>query len=131
MHSKYHHRFFTNKHNLFFHQKDFFILFFSPRSCPRLFFLFFAPAVYFSLKFLVSENFALLAVFMSCTYFILYEIFHLVSHLPKSHPMARLPLFKQMWQHHLDHHNPKLMHKYNFNIVYPLCDILFRTQYKK
>lgn len=34
-----------------------------------------------------------------------------------------------MREHHRAHHNPKLMHKYNFGIVYPMMDVIMRTRY--
>ena len=34
-------------------------------------------------------------------------------------------------QHHIAHHNRKLMTRYNFNITYPICDRLFGTLYRE
>lgn len=65
---------------------------------------------------------------MSSSYFILYEIVHYASHLPLGHWALSFRHFRRMRQHHLDHHNPRLMEKYNFNIVFPLFDYVFGTK---
>ncbi|GAB4413582.1 MAG: hypothetical protein OHK0056_19720 [Bacteriovoracaceae bacterium] len=41
----------------------------------------------------------------------------------------KISWIKTMREHHRAHHNPKLMHKYNFGIVYPMMDVIMRTRY--
>ena len=48
-----------------------------------------------------------------------------------SHPLARLPLLSRLRQHHMAHHDLRLMGHYNFNITFPLCDRLFGTVWKQ
>lgn len=60
-----------------------------------------------------------------------YEVIHAFEHLPAQHPIARLPWISHMHRLHALHHRRELMHRYNFNITYPLWDWLYgslRTQ---
>jgi hypothetical protein len=130
VHSQWHHQFFTHENGVYDSPRDFYILFFPPPVVMG-FTLIFLPVLSFMLKPWVSDNVRYLMVMMGAVYFLLYEIFHYISHLPKHHWSFKIPFLKFIWQHHMDHHNPKLMHKYNFNIVFPLCDYLFGTFYRK
>ncbi|MDH5581219.1 MAG: hypothetical protein OEY33_04885 [Bdellovibrionales bacterium] len=130
IHSKYHHVFFTDKVLVFETTKDFYILFF-PTWVVLGFVLTYFPLLYFGGPYLFSLNIIYLAMSMGSLYFLLYEILHFCSHLPESHPILRVPGVRYMWNHHKTHHDPKLMGSYNFNIVYPLMDILMGTKYKK
>lgn len=129
IHSKWHHTFFTNEFSVPDKTQDFFILFF-PISVVLGFGLGFMPAAYFGLGQVLGIDAALYIMGFSALYFLSYEIVHFSSHLPKTHFVLKLPLFKFMYKHHLDHHNPKLMHNYNFNIVYPLFDFVFCNNFQ-
>ncbi len=129
IHSKQHHLFYTHEHIEWDSTKDFYILFF-PWWTIAAFAALLLPALYFSLSLFLSPNVVWLALSGASLYFLLYETLHWISHLPEQHPLLRVRGLRWMRNHHLVHHNPHLMHHYNFNIVYPLSDWLFKTTYK-
>ena len=51
-----------------------------------------------------------------------YEIVHTISH------MKNPPIFKGLANHHKEHHNPRMMGKYNFGIATTLFDRIFGTR---
>lgn len=61
--------------------------------------------------------------------YISYEILHACEHLPEQHPLTRLPWICQIRVLHALHHDRDLMHRYNFNITYPLWDWIYGTLY--
>jgi hypothetical protein len=129
IHSLWHHRFFTHELSVYESSRDFYILFF-PTWVVAGFAIGFLPLTYFVVSLFASTNVTFLFLFMSTFYFILYEVFHFSSHLPEKHWLHKIPVFRIAHKHHLDHHNPALMHDYNFNIVYPLFDFILGTIYK-
>lgn len=130
VHSQWHHHFYTDEKIVYETSRDFYILFFPP-TVILAFSMIYIPALSFILKPFVTTNMRYLVLGMSAVYFLLYEFIHYASHLEENHWSLKIPHLKNMREHHLHHHNPKLMHKYNFNIVFPLCDHLFGTVYKK
>lgn len=70
-------------------------------------------------------------VLNAASYFTLYEVVHFSCHLKESNPWLKIPGLKAMYEHHRLHHDPKLMGKYNFGIVFPLWDYLLGTKYKE
>lgn len=129
VHTKNHHRFFTHDHFLFESTRDWYILFFPPIVVLG-FALIFLPLGFFAVKELINKEAAHIFVISSATYFLLYEVLHFISHLREDNFLLKFRPFKFMWNHHRIHHNPKVMGKYNFNIVYPLADYIFKTIYK-
>lgn len=130
IHTQMHHQFFTDEHIVYRDTRDFYILFFPPEVVIVFSFVF-CPMIFFMASLLFSFNVAYFLVLGAAIYFILYEVFHFISHLPLEHFLLKFPLFFYMREHHRHHHNPKLMRDYNFNIVYPLCDFIFKTYYHK
>ena len=130
VHSKMHHQFYTSDCVVYEEPKDFYILFFPPWTI-----LAFAglvlPSMYFVAIQFLPMNITWLVLFGSTFYFFLYETIHYCCHLPESHVLLKFPPLKFMWNHHRLHHDPKLMRDYNFNIVFPLFDIVFGTSIKK
>lgn len=58
------------------------------------------------------------------------QVLHLSFHFPDSwykYPVLRSRLFYWMREHHVIHHDPHMMTKWNFNIGIPLFDALFGT----
>lgn len=58
------------------------------------------------------------------------QLLHLSFHLPDhwmEKPVFRSRLFYWMREHHVIHHDLRMMTKWNFNIGLPLCDMLFGT----
>jgi hypothetical protein len=129
-HAQWHHQFYTNEMIVYDSPKDFYILFFPPGVVLGFTFVF-LPICYYLMKDILSTNTVFLTLFMYALYFILYEVFHYVSHLPETHWALHFFPFRHMRTHHLLHHTPALMAKYNFNIVFPLCDYLCGTVYKE
>lgn len=129
IHTKWHHFFYTNEFVIYEKMKDFYILFFPPTVIIGFSFVY-IPANYFVLKTFLPLNVVYFICATSTLYFLLYEVFHYISHLRKDHPMLKFPLFRLVWNHHVTHHDPRLMHQYNFNIVFPLFDYVFGTVYK-
>jgi len=129
IHSKWHHSFYSHEMVIYEKTDDFYVLFFPPLVIAS-FCAFYLPGSYFLLKHFFSMNITFLFMGVSTLYFILYEVMHFISHLPEDHVVLDVPLFKMVWAHHVDHHQPDLMHKYNFNIVFPFFDYVFGTVYK-
>ncbi|MFK7786425.1 MAG: sterol desaturase family protein [Crocinitomicaceae bacterium] len=126
-HTLIHHRFYTNE--LYDVGKDEESnTFFFPPAVVFSFTAIFLPGLYFLTQVFLPSNVVFLLVGMSSVYFILYEIVHYTSHLPEKHWIMNLGYFRRMRQHHLDHHDPRMMEKYNFNIVCPLFDYVFGTK---
>ncbi len=73
----------------------------------------------------VGANVAYLTMSVMVGYFGLYEFVHTVNHLPDGHPLTRVPVLAFLREHHRLHHDPSLMGKYNFNVVFPLFDWVF------
>ena len=129
IHSKEHHQFYTYNTLIYEGHKDWYILFFPP-TVVLGFALTFIPIGYFLGGMVLSEAARDLFLFSSALYFMLYEIVHYCCHLPEGHWALKFPLFGLMWRHHKIHHHLKLMHSYNFGIVFPFADYLLGTNYK-
>lgn len=129
IHSKMHHQFYTNDAIIYEEPKDFYILFF-PSWTIIAFAIIQLPLMYFALIPFLAANIVWMILFGASLYFLLYEVLHYISHLPENHFIVKLKPFRYMWRHHRVHHNPKLMRDWNFNVVWPLCDWLFKTTYK-
>jgi len=69
----------------------------------------------------------LLAVFV---YYGLYEIAHVMTHLPDEHALGRHPIVGAVARHHRIHHDPARMRRWNFNFAIPVCDRLFGTAWR-
>lgn len=79
------------------------------------------------MRFLFGETIALPSVSLSALYFLLYEMFHFIYHLPLDSPVLRVKLLRWLSDHHTLHHDPIWMSKANFNIVFPLFDWVLGT----
>ena len=129
IHTDAHHQFYTDEHVVYDKRDDWFILFFPPLVVLSLVFIY-LPIIHFLLPMILPLNAVYMVMIGSVLYFILYEVFHYISHLPEDHYLLRIRVLNFIRQHHVYHHNPKLMYSHNFNIVFPLCDYLFGTVYK-
>ena len=129
-HTLEHHAFFTNEFPTFDTTQDFKAVLF-----PPILLIFFNGAfalpVGAVLYFLVSANVAFLFVLTSILYFLNYELLHFAYHMDPQSWVGKLPLMDRLRQHHIRHHDRRLMTRYNFNITYPICDYLFGTVYKE
>lgn len=83
--------------------------------------------IYLPLGFLISILFKTDAgwifMFAITLHLVWYEFVHTLSHL--KYP----PFFTRLAKHHKEHHNPKLMGKYNFGVTTTFFDRLFGTKY--
>lgn len=57
----------------------------------------------------------------------LYEILHGLAHFPDDGWAGKLPLVQGIRRHHRLHHDPRLMNRYNFNITFPVFDLILGT----
>ena len=129
-HSKQHHIFFTHEHMEFESAKDFKAVLF-PIVLMSFFFGLVGTPVWLAISFLFSNNIAWIFALVAISYFLNYEYLHFAYHLKKDSWINKIPGMLKLRELHLHHHNPKLMATKNFNITYPICDILFNTYYKK
>lgn len=128
-HTKAHHRFFTQKRIIIDSSREWIIVFFP----PPVVFIFSAIVIPVVFNLLLLANVGELSnwvILLSCLYFLLYEVLHFISHLPEKHILLKFFWFRYMWNHHGRHHDPKLMHKYNFGIVFPFADMILGTFFK-
>lgn len=129
-HTVLHHRFFTAETITYDSARDFNAVFF-PMSVIGSFVLLGTPAIYFGARYLWGSDVAHVLSGSAAGYFITYEFFHWASHLPKNHFFMKVPWIAYMREHHIAHHNPRLMNKYNFCIVDPTFDFIFGTKYRE
>jgi len=128
-HTKQHHRFFTHEEMEFDNSNDFKAVLFPPVMI--LFFIGgFGVPLWLLLYLLASVNVAWLAMATAIAYFLNYEWLHFAYHCAPDSRIGRFPGIRRLRRLHRDHHNPRLMTQYNFNITYPIGDALFRTLYR-
>ena len=60
-------------------------------------------------------------------YYLLYEWCHLTYHLPDAWWITRTRMVSFMRRHHQRHHDPRVMTKKNFNVTFPIADVLLGT----
>ena len=76
---------------------------------------------------LVSTAAGWLFLVTASLYMVTYELLHLAYHAPKDSFIGRRRFIAAMRSHHARHHNPRLMQRYNFNVIIPLSDWLLGT----
>ena len=128
-HTVEHHSFFTNEAATFETTKDYRAVLFPPILLIFFFGVFAAPvgAVLF---YLVSPNVCFLYVLTAILYFLNYELLHFAYHNDPDSWIGRLPFMSSLRKHHVAHHDKRLMTQYNFNITYPIFDLVFGTRYR-
>ena len=125
-HTMQHHHFFTNEQMNCDTVNDFKIILFPP-VLLIFFSVFFVLPVFGLIYYLFSMNVALLYVATTLLYYLNYEWLHLAYHLPETSWVYKVPGLKLLRRLHHNHHNLKEMDKYNFNISYPVFDLVFGT----
>ena len=125
-HTLQHHHFFTDRYMDFDSVNDFNIVLFPPVLLVFFSLFFVLPIFAFILNFF-SLNAALIYVATTLAYYLNYEWFHMAYHLPETHFVYRIPGMSRLRKLHHRHHNLHEMDKYNFNISWPVFDIIFRT----
>ena len=128
-HTRQHHRFFTDQAMPLDELRDLRAVLFPP-ILMTFFLATFALPVALLLARFTSGNVGWLFAATSLAYFLNYEVLHLVYHLPDRYAVARWPFVGRLRRLHQDHHDPRLMAQFNFNITYPIGDRLFGTRYR-
>lgn len=126
-HALQHHRFFTDQAMQYDSSDDFRAVLFPPMLMVFFAVTFALPAGLL-LTWLFSANVAWLFVMTAIGYYGCYEILHFAYHQHEDSWIMRLPGVKRMRQLHLTHHDPAIMQRGNFNITWPICDVLFGTR---
>jgi hypothetical protein len=129
-HTRQHHRFFTNENMELDGLRDLRAVLFPPVLMTFFITAFMLPAGLF-LAWVATPNVAWLFVATSLGYFLNYEFLHMAYHLSPDHPIARWSLIRRLEPLHRTHHDPRLMARCNFNITYPVCDVLFGTLHRR
>lgn len=87
--------------------------------------------VFFGMRGLFGADVAVIASLAFVGYAIALEALHAAFHLPERWqqfwPM-RTRLIRALRRHHIAHHDPRHMNRYNFNIVVPFADVLLGTK---
>ncbi|MDP2226411.1 MAG: sterol desaturase family protein [Moraxellaceae bacterium] len=128
-HTGDHHSFFVQGRMQFETPQDWRVIFFPAWLIVVYSLLLVLPA--YVLLGLLNTNVAALFAASLLAGYLSYEFFHACEHLPPTHPLARLPGIRQMREHHDLHHRRDLMQTHNFNIVFPLQDVLRGTRFRE
>ncbi len=128
-HAGQHHRFFTDREMAYETRRDLRAVLFPPLLVIFFFGAFGLP-VWFVLAWLLSPNVAWLFIATGLGYFLNYEVLHAAYHVPDGHWVGRVPLVRRLKWLHQAHHDTSRMTRINFNISYPLCDVLFGTLHR-
>ena len=128
-HAGQHHRFFTAGHMEIEGIRDLKAVLF-PAVMMTFFLLAFAAPIGLFIGWLFGSNVAWLFIAAAMAYFLNYELLHLLYHLPQEGFILRLPWLSRLRRLHQAHHDPSLMARYNFNITYPVGDLLFGTLWR-
>jgi hypothetical protein len=125
-HTLQHHQFFTREAMSLEGTQDLKMVLFPP--VMLLFFLgALATPVGVALALVTSPNVAWLFVATAVSYFLTYEWLHTSYHLRPDGFVARLPGLSYLRRHHTTHHDMRRMTEANFNITFPIGDLVFGT----
>jgi len=125
-HTLQHHHFFTHEAMSYQSTRDFKMVLFPPLMIVYFFGLFALP-VGAAIWATGSENAARLYVATAVAYFLTYEWLHFAYHLNEKSWLGRRAIVARLRRHHQLHHDLSKMGKFNFNITFPICDVLFDT----
>lgn len=125
-HAGQHHRFYTHRHMAADGERDWHIVLF-----PFVIMAFFLGGIATPLALLMfaiaTPNVGWLFVATAAGYCLFYEWMHLAYHQPTDSFIGRRSLVQKLRLLHLVHHDPGQMTKHNFNITFPVFDIVFGT----
>ena len=128
-HTGEHHQFFTEECMTCRSTRDYKIVLFPPVMLFVYLGVVAAP-IGTAFYFFYNLNAAMLCVIMAMLYFLQYETLHFCYHLDEDAWAARLPVIRQLREHHRIHHAQQLMNSYNFNITWPIADFVFGTIFR-
>lgn len=125
-HTRQHHQFFVHDAMSLESSRDLKMVLFPP--VMLVFFLGgLATPSFLVLAFVASSNVAWLFVATAVSYFLTYEWLHASYHLRPDGLVARIPGLRYLRRHHTTHHDPRQMTAVNFNITFPIGDLVFGT----
>jgi len=125
-HAGQHHRFFDDRRMEFGGPMDLRAVLFPPLLVV-FFFGGFGLPMWWLLATLLSTNVAWLFIATGIAYFLNYEVLHYAYHLSAHSWLGRRSLIRRLRWLHTVHHDPRRMAYVNFNISYPIFDVLFGT----
>lgn len=128
-HTGDHHSFFVEARMSYEEPRDFRVILF-PAWLVVVYSLFLTVPVYLLLS-LASPNAGALAAATLMLSYLTYELLHTTQHLPDTNPLTKLPWIRRMRRHHALHHRRGLMTEKNFNLVFPLMDVLKGTLHEE
>lgn len=131
-HTLQHHRFFTHTSMAITSKRDLFFIMFPVQY--GVISVLIASGVVLGVGAVTSPGAAALAGITLIVYFLCLDLFHLVFHLPlrwfRRVPVLKGKIVRYLRWHHLVHHDPRLMNKWNFNITLPITDWILGTAYR-
>ncbi len=129
-HTLLHHFFFTHEALEIESTQDFHRVLFSPYAVFFFIFIIGLPVFVF-LGFIFGQVVGWMSFIVGVSYYALYEVVHTCCHLPDKHWVFSLKALRFLKKFHSLHHDLELMKNYNFNVLFPLSDVLFGTYYRK
>ncbi|MCO1334459.1 sterol desaturase family protein [Microbulbifer sp. OS29] len=127
-HTGDHHSFFSAPLLSFESPRDWRIVLF-PIYLTAFIAFFLAPLCGFFLTWVVSGNMGYIMTATMILNHLAFELLHVGYHEPKEHWFHKVPVFRELAHLHRIHHHRGLMKAYNFNLTFPLFDILLGTFY--
>ncbi len=126
-HTGQHHRFYTHEAMAADSPRDFQMVLFPPAML--LFFLGALAAPIGALLYVaIAPNVGWLFAATAISYFLTYEWLHFSYHLPADSMIGRNGLVRRLRHHHTAHHDPQRMTRCNFNITFPIADVVMGTK---
>ncbi|MFA0813202.1 sterol desaturase family protein [Microbulbifer epialgicus] len=127
-HTGDHHSFFSAPLLSFESTRDWRIVLF-PIYLTAIIAFFLAPLCGFFLSRLGSVNMGYIVAATMILNHLAYELLHVGYHQPKKHWFHQVPMFRELAHLHRIHHHRRLMKSHNFNLTFPLFDLLLGTFY--
>lgn len=128
-HTLEHHVVFTDKIMGLRNDRELFYVLFPPWFLPLILVMNLPIALLLSL--MGSVNLGLLFYASALAYYLVYEWFHFLHHVPPETWLGRRAWVGWLRQLHKDHHDPARMEKGNFNVSFPLWDWILGSKLVK
>lgn len=124
-HTLEHHVVFADTAMPFRDSRELFYVLFPPLFLPAI--LVANSPIPLLLSVAISPNLGLLFFGSALAYYLVYEWFHFLHHLPPTSWLGRRSLVGRFRRHHTRHHELARMEKGNFNVSFPLWDWILET----
>ncbi len=121
-HTLEHHAIFTEDDMAIRNHREFYLILFPWWALPSLLVL--NLPIPLVLSVMVSPNLGYLFYASTLVYYLVYEWFHTVHHLPPESWIGRRSLVRWVRTHHARHHDLARMTDGNFNVSFPLWDYI-------